>query len=647
MFPRRRENFTPKISNSGKYVFRLHFNGCYRKVVIDDFLPSSKTSRSLHVIDRNNPTLLWPALVEKAYLKVRGGYDFPGSNSGTDMWVLTGWIPEQIFLHHDDLSPDELWDRVFDSFSSGNVMLTIGTGSLTEREEKELGLISLHDYAILDLKESNGRRQLLVKNPWSTGAVWKGKGQLGAEFVDSQGDDNASGFAQQHSPLFPGTSWMDYDEALQNFENMYLNWDPSLFSHRQDIHFQWNPSSAGAPPGCFADNPQFAVSSKAGGTVWLLLGKHFKTGDYAKSTGNTLVDTSSETGDPEFISLYVFEKGGRKVYLSDGALHRGPYVDSPNTLMRLDMPANTTYTAVVASQSLRRIIHTFSISGFSTSSLNIEHASERFSNVNKLQAAWTIHTAGGNADSDRYPNNPQFMLKVAEKCDVSVLLESDNVELAVHAKIFWSGGERVSTIRTRDIVTDSGDYRRGIALAEQDDMVPGSYTIVCSTFNPDQLGKFTVRISTTKPCTVRPLPAEGAGQLTINSDPGIFPPGTDRILAPLTTPRLTRLKLVCRRKGSSIGFRAVAPSPMLMTLELGQGPYKEILAASGDGGFSDAVTGVRIEKVDLQPDLERRGGVWLVVERIGGPSAQVEDVIVVDIFAEERVSVGPWGTGDG
>jgi calpain-7 len=86
------------ISRSGRYVFRFHFNGCFRKVVIDDRLPDSASSRTLHVIDRQNPGLLWPALLEKAYLKMRGGYDFPGSNSGTDLHVLTGWIPEHIFL---------------------------------------------------------------------------------------------------------------------------------------------------------------------------------------------------------------------------------------------------------------------------------------------------------------------------------------------------------------------------------------------------------------------------------------------------------------------------------------------------------------------------------------------------------------------
>lgn len=98
LYPFNHQSLEPITSPNGKYILRLHFNGCFRKVVIDDRLPSSSTDQSLHVVDRNHPRLLWPALIEKAYLKIRGGYDFPGSNSGTDLWVLTSWIPEQIFL---------------------------------------------------------------------------------------------------------------------------------------------------------------------------------------------------------------------------------------------------------------------------------------------------------------------------------------------------------------------------------------------------------------------------------------------------------------------------------------------------------------------------------------------------------------------
>jgi calpain-7 len=98
MHPFDHDRGQPKLSPSGKYIFRLNFNGCARRVTIDDRLPASATDRALFVINRHNPCLLWPALLEKAYLKVRGGYDFPGSNSGTDLWVLTGWIPEQLFL---------------------------------------------------------------------------------------------------------------------------------------------------------------------------------------------------------------------------------------------------------------------------------------------------------------------------------------------------------------------------------------------------------------------------------------------------------------------------------------------------------------------------------------------------------------------
>lgn len=107
-YPNKQHLNVPTPSPNGKYILRLHFNGCDRKVVIDDRLPSARIPtadgqstdkiRSLHVVDRNDRDGLWAALVEKAYLKVRGGYNFPGSNSGTDLWVLSGWIPEQLIF---------------------------------------------------------------------------------------------------------------------------------------------------------------------------------------------------------------------------------------------------------------------------------------------------------------------------------------------------------------------------------------------------------------------------------------------------------------------------------------------------------------------------------------------------------------------
>lgn len=430
---------------------------------------------------------------------------------------------------------------------------------------------------------------------------------------------------------------MDCESVLQNFENLYLNWNPGIFRYREDIHFTWDLSTARGVAGCFAKNPQFAVTSEIGGNVWLLLGKHFRSIHHDEQN-----QVPQDDLEPGFISIYVFNANGKRVALSEGALHRGPYVDSPNTLMRLEMPPGTTYTVAVSEQSLPAVSQNFTLSALSDNPLLLAPAQNRYACLTKTQGMWMPSTAGGNAESARYPLNPQFQLEVHDDTDISILLEPSEPELATHVKLFWSNGQRVTRVRNRDIITDSGDYRRGGSLAEKKRLGAGVYTLVCSTFAPDQLGRFTLWISSALPCDVKPLAPEAAGRRAVISDIGVLTPGKDRMLASLETNRLTRIKLIGRSRMSTIGNRAVGPSPMLMTVELGQGPYKEILATSEDGNHSDAISGVRIEDFDLHPGLADQGGAWIVIERIGGPGGQVEDHFEVEALAEERVDIGEW-----
>lgn len=154
-------------------------------MIVDDRLPVDKRGKPLCSFS-NAGNELWVSIIEKAYMKVNGGYDFPGSNSGIDLYCLTGWIPEHFRFDADDFNKDvsrrlhssvacafalacslcsvwrprhsplpaprracvavaqRTWERLKSGNDHGDVLITIATGKMSEAEEEKWGLVQTY-----------------------------------------------------------------------------------------------------------------------------------------------------------------------------------------------------------------------------------------------------------------------------------------------------------------------------------------------------------------------------------------------------------------------------------------------------------------------------------------------------------------------
>lgn len=140
-----------------------------------DQIPATVSVRS------NDPSELWPAMLEKGLAKLCGGYPkIEGGLMSEGMSFLHGG--RGFFISSHDLVAAMLSSATFlDEFCQDlRTLYDQGYGLFTAWDEEfftastDLGLVNGHAYSLLDFKKVDGEWIFMIKNPWGK-FEWNGK----------------------------------------------------------------------------------------------------------------------------------------------------------------------------------------------------------------------------------------------------------------------------------------------------------------------------------------------------------------------------------------------------------------------------------------------------------------------------------------
>ncbi|OQV18704.1 Calpain-7 [Hypsibius exemplaris] len=499
IYPQNRQG-DPMYNPSGKYMVKLNINGVPRKIIIDDLLPVSRYGDILCSYSHNKQEI-WVSLLEKAYMKVMGGYDFPGSNSNIDLHALTGWIPERVSIKQkEEFKPDEFFMKISERHRKGDVLATVATGEMSDKESERTGLVPAHAYALLDVREVQGKHLFLLKNPWSH-MRWKGNFSERDTKHWTPALKTALNYNPESAAQFDnGVFWIDYASVLQFFDVFYLNWNPALFKYTYCVHQEWRTGSSPIKDVYdMSSNPQYRLevnfpTGVASAAVWVLLQRH-------------ITDRNDFAENKEYITLLVFKTDGKKVfYPYDPA----PYIDgvrinSPLYLCKMLLKASEgstqRYTVVVSQYEKTNTIF-YSLRCYSTVPFKMTKIASSYTFKEEVKnGLWKGITAGGCQNNQQtYKNNPVHQMNLDNnKADNSVLITLKG------PKQYSLGFDIVNVVSNCPNVIfakkSSGAYRSGFTVLELENVPGGVYNITPSTFEPGKEGPYFLTVQAS--CSIK------------------------------------------------------------------------------------------------------------------------------------------------
>ncbi|KAL7698751.1 calpain-like cysteine peptidase [Lotmaria passim] len=180
----------------GVYRVTLNKNGWWTSVIVDDYLPVAG-GRPKFARSKGDPAELWPAILEKAYAKVFGGYGFIVAGdplhalqdlsgfpcSSFDNAFIESTVNEtyELFMHLKNYS-DAGYQIVFTTPTREAIMTARGAASCgspaqAERAYDKANLLLGHTYSVIRVGyfEEHDLRLVQMRNPWSqTASDWNG-----------------------------------------------------------------------------------------------------------------------------------------------------------------------------------------------------------------------------------------------------------------------------------------------------------------------------------------------------------------------------------------------------------------------------------------------------------------------------------------
>lgn len=480
-------NGKPIYNPSGKYMIKFHINGVWRKVVIDDYFPVDEHDRMM-CSQTENKGELWVSLLEKAYMKVMGGYDFPGSNSNIDLNALTGWIPERIELTESSKAdPDAVFRKLFDRFHRGDCLITLATGKMTEEMQKRSGLVETHAYAVIDIRCVENKRLLKVKNPW-THSRWKGNFSEKDKLNWTSKMKSALSFDPEiASGKDDGIFWIDYESVRHFFDVIYVNWNSELFPFTSVYHATWSQETGPVRDVyTVGDNPQYRLTVNMGpktttAAVWILLTRHI-----------TAIDDFAV--NKEFITLIVYETG-QKIYVPTNPrpISDGVRINSPLYLCQLlnTKSGVTNYTLVVAQYEKTNTIN-YSLRVFSTTDVQLEPVKLPYSVTKSLHGSWD--------GSEKVPSM-QLVLQ-SKSDDIALFMElKAPKQFCVALEMKQHSSDRTVFLETKS----SGAYRPGYTVLVLENVPAGTYYVKVATYATGDKGPFILRIDSSSKFNLDPI----------------------------------------------------------------------------------------------------------------------------------------------